>query len=136
MIKHNRSSHSAILRSDFSSPPHRLCRQLSFSSKPCVRMGQSLLRAAHIFPLVFYRSQPWREKSRTQLSAPFCAYATVINETPGRARNQGLVLKEAREEHRTIRPQLIQEYLTRKGKYSYMLRYHRRTKLMNFVFTE
>jgi hypothetical protein len=32
--------------------------------------------------LVFYRSQPWREKSRTPISAPFCAYATVINETP------------------------------------------------------
>ena len=84
MIKHNRSSHSTILPSDFSSPPHHLCRQFSFSSKPCVRMGQSLLRAAH-FPvkLVFYRSQPWRGKSRTPISAPFCAYATVINETPG-----------------------------------------------------
>ena len=50
MIKHNRSSHSTILLSDFSSPPHHLCRQFSFTSKPCVRMGRSLLRAAHILP--------------------------------------------------------------------------------------
>ncbi|CAL8286925.1 unnamed protein product [Arctogadus glacialis] len=50
MIKHNHSPHSTILLSDFSSPPHHLCRQFSFSSKPCVRMGESLLRAAHILP--------------------------------------------------------------------------------------
>ena len=94
MIKHNRSSDATFLQSDFSSPPHRLCHQFSISSKPCVRklrMGQSLL-----VKLVFYRSQPWRGKSCTPLSAPFCAYATVINETPGLL-SKGKLLPQAKQ---------------------------------------
>ncbi len=84
MIKHNRCSHSSFLQSDFSSPPHRLCRQFPFSSKLCVRMGQSLLRGAHILPssLFFIDHNLGVESHVRYFQALFCTYATVINEAP------------------------------------------------------
>ena len=56
-------------------------------SKMCagLREGQSLRGRPHILPFkfVFDKSQALRGKWRTHISAPFCAYASFINETPG-----------------------------------------------------
>ena len=83
-ITSNRSSHIYFLQSDYSTV---ICVTNSHCLQNVRRpMGGSEFawRTAHsAVKFVFYKPQPLRGKCRMHISAPFCAYASFINETPG-----------------------------------------------------
>ena len=80
----NRSSHIYFLQSDYSTV---ICVANSNCFQNVRRPtggSEFTWKTAHSsVTFVFYKSQPLRGKWRTHISAPFCAYASFINETPG-----------------------------------------------------
>ena len=82
-IPSNRSSHIYFLQSDYSMV---ICVANSHCLQKVRRpTGRSEFasRTAHsAAKFVFYKSQPLRGKWLRKFSAPFCAYASFINETP------------------------------------------------------
>ena len=83
-IMSNRFSHIYFLLSDYSMV---ICVANSHCLQNVRRPtggSEFARRTAHsAVKFVFYKSQPLCGKWRTHISAPFCAYASYINETPG-----------------------------------------------------